>query len=385
VSRFSIDSHNCSIQITSARLIAEIILSPFNLPFRLHTWLSREPWAKLWYTLRALDQEGKGYYQVPIELVEALTGADSKTIYRWLQDGRSAGAFRRYKIRDGILRVWMGSLFAVCQKMNLANWGAVAVVNLLEISKIRALTTATATQFLQQKSRYAANSQLKKEFRQFYGSPHPNELVPDKLQSSLKSETGQVHLVLHTSETRLFVSKNFTAFGTSQNAISCNLGIHTRTVQRHQAAVNMASRQLCQAKGEYAWIAKSWEMELSDYLANETTTNKKIGYKTLPEVIAFSDGIPPGAKKSGQANQWNIPQEDFGRRFFAIGSKTKKWFMAKCNIYRESLVLTSMRAARKALRAQITSDNTTGTVTVSKNPAVGLAGRCHDIPAPTGK
>lgn len=181
---------------TLAHLLLKPITNIFNLNFRLHTWLGREPWAKLWYCLRALDRPAKGYYELPIELAEILTGGDEKSIYRWLKKGKASGAFRHSKIRRGILYVWLGGLFSVCEKMNLKNWGAVAVVNLLDISKIRALTTATATQKLQQGSRYAANHKLKKEYRLLYGAPHPNELVKSKQQPSLKSDKGELPFVL---------------------------------------------------------------------------------------------------------------------------------------------------------------------------------------------
>lgn len=304
--------------------------------------------------LRALDQQGKGYYQIPIELAELLTGRDDKTIYRWLKSGESIGAFRRWKVRRGILHVWLGSLFAVCEKMNLKNWGAVAVANLLDLGSIRALTTATATQFLQQRSRYAANSRLKKEYRKAYGAPHPNELLQIKKQSSLKSDKGQVPFLLHVSDTRVFVSKGFTAFGISQHAISCDLGIHPRTVQRHQSAVGMVKRQLCQSKSEYAQLNRSLEEEASEAWAwTDGIQNKKLGYQTTADTLTFFDGITPGAKKASAANQWRMPAGDLGRRFFAIGGKTKKWFMAKCNIYRETLELTTMRASRKAFRRKL--------------------------------
>jgi hypothetical protein len=345
---------NCNIKLLVAKLIAEIILSPFNLNFWLHTYLSREPWAKLWYCLRALDREGRGYYQIPIELLEMLTGADEKTIYRWLKDGRSAGAFRRYKVRDGILRVWLGSLFAVCEKMNLANWGAVAVANLLEISKIRELTTATATQKLQQRSRYAADHNLKKKYRKLYGSPHPNELIESNQQSSLKSTPGQVPFVIYISETKLFVSKGFTAFGTSQDAISRYLGIHVRTVQRHQTSLNLEKRQLCQSKSEYAQLKRSLDNEATEAFAyTDGILNPDLGYKSINEdYLQFLDGQIKGGN-GARVNEWKVPAGNLGRRFFCLGRKTKKWFMAKCNIYREDMQLKTMYASRKAFKARI--------------------------------
>jgi hypothetical protein len=371
------DFLNCNIRVTSAKIISAIVLSPFNLNFRLHTWLSREPWAKLWYCVRALDKPKRGYYEIPIELAEVLTGGDEKTIYRWLRDGKLAGAFRRYKIRRRVLSVWLGGLFAVCQKMNLANWGAVAVVNLLDIStKIRALTTATATQKLQQGSRYAANRRLKKEYRLLFGAPHPNQLVKDKRPPSLKSEKGEIPpFVIYTSETRIFVSKSFTAFGISQHSISCDLGIHIRTVQRHQAAIGMDRRQLCQGKSEYGQLKRSIEEESSESWAwTDGVQNKNLGYQSTSETITFFDGLTPGAKKA-RANQWRMSAGDLDRRLFAIGRKQKRYFLAKCNIYREKLDLTSMRASRKAFRLRLdklAQDNVTVSEVEPPSPQVAV-------------
>ncbi len=365
---------------------AKILLSPFDLKFRLHTWLSREPWAKLWYCLRALDQSGKGYYQIPIELLEALTGGDEKTIYRWLKDGRSAGAFRRYKVRGGILYIWLGGLYAVCQKMNLKHWGAVAVVNLLDLGSIRQLTTATATQRLQQRSHYAANSNLKKKYRKLYGAPHANELLENIGQSSLKSAAGQVPFVLHISKKRVFVSKNFVAFGTSQRAISIDLGIHPKTVQRHQDAMGIVKRQLCQAKYEYSQIKQGLDNEASELRSlwdAEGRETKYFGYSGNEETTFFMDGVTMGAKKSGAANSWNMPAGELPRRLFAISNgkgKGKRYFLAKCNIYREEMTLTAMSASRKAFRQRLAKLAQGNVTAVENDEPPGGSGLLQAIP-----
>lgn len=345
---------NLSISVTwyVLQITTSICVKPFNLDFRLHTWIAREPCAKLWYVLRALDRPACGYYEIPIELAKALTGGDEKTIYRWLQSGRSLGAFRRYKVRRGILCVWLGGLSAVCTKLNLKNWGAVAVVNLLDLGGIRALTTATATQFLQQKSRYAAGRKISADHRKQFGPPLPNEILGEP-QSSLKmGNPGQVPFVLHVSDSKVFVSKSFAAFGTSQQAISRDLGIHQRTVQRHQVAAGMVKRQLCQKKVEYGWIKNAIGCEVESYHPqglNSTGKSEGIGYDSLGDAIAFSDGFTPGARKS-EPNRWTIPKSQLDSRLFRMGDNF--WF-AKCNIYREELTLTTMRAARKAHRAKV--------------------------------
>jgi hypothetical protein len=359
---------------------AKILLSPFDLQFRLHTSIGRLPWAKLWYCLRALDQEGKGYYEIPIALAELLTDSDEKTIYRWLKAGELKGAFRRYKVRRGTLKVWLGGLFAVCEKLNCANWGTVTVTNLLDLGSIRPLVTATVSQRLQQGSRYAANSKLHPKYRKEYGAPNPSELFQEIEQSSLKKATnspykGQVPYLLHISNSRIFVSRNFTAFGVSQNAISCKLGIHKRTVQRHQASLGMTRRQLCQAKQEYAQIESSLKAESTEVFTTDKNgiPNPNLGYKTaLDGSIRFLDGLTPGAKKRSAPNQWTMPAGSLSGRLFAIGRKRKSWFMAKCNIYREDLQLKTMWASREAFERRLKLA-ASGTVTAAeKNEPAGV-------------
>lgn len=342
-------SLDTNVALFMLQLTTEISIKPLDLKFRLHTYLGREPWAKLWYALRSLDQSGSGYYELPIELAEMLTGGDEKTIYRWLKEGRSLGAFRRYKVRKGILKVWLGGLFAVCERMNLRNWGAVAVVNLLDLKDVRGLTTATATQFLQEKSRYAANKDLKSDYRKLYGAPEPNQLLGEVGESSLQMGVGQIPFLLHISESRLFVSKSFTAFGISQRAISINLGIHPKTVQRHQVAIGMVSRQICQSKLEYGWIIGALNHEIQSYDATSTARSEGLGYQITGDTVTYRDGFVPGGKRS-EPNSWNIPEEEFSGRFFKMGGK---WWLAKCNIYREELTLTTMRAARKKYRQKL--------------------------------
>lgn len=327
----------------------QIVLQPFSLQYRLHTNLGRETWAKLWYTCRALDQKGRGFIKFPVEMIAALTGGDEKSIYRWLKDGRRWGAFRAYSCKHGVLTIWLGSLSKTCFKLNIKNWGAVSVQNLLELRNIRALTTATLTQKLQQRSRYAANCKLKPDWRKLYGSPHPNELLGNIEQSSLKTPEGQVPCVLHISETRLFVSKGFIAFGTSQQTIAKKLGIHPVTVQRHQKTAGMISRQLCQAKSEYAWVDLSLKKEAPEFYVFKGSGDHNIGYRTVGDKVIFEDGIPKGSKHQ-QVNQFSAPVEEFKNRFFKLG---KKYYLAKCNIYREDYELKAMYKARSEHLAKV--------------------------------
>lgn len=353
------------IAYLTAKTAANIVTQPFSLQYRLHTALGRETWAKLWYCCRALDESGRGYVRFPIEMFAALTGGDEKSIYRWLQQGERWGAFRRYSCKKNILSIWLGSLSKTCTKLNLKDWGAVSVQNLLNLRLIRPLTTATLTQKLQQQSRYAASRKIKPDWRKDFGAPHPNEFIPAADQPSLKSPMGEIPCLLHVSESRVFVSKGFTAFGASQKSIGWELGIRPITVQRHQKAAGVVSRQLCQAKQEYAWIDLALDKGATEYHPSHTGQNTHMGYTIEGDTITFEDGIPKGSKKA-IANSWQSPVEGFRNRFFRVGKKT---YMAKCNVYREDLTLKAMWAARYKHRAA------SGTVTLEEKSPGAVA---HD-------
>jgi hypothetical protein len=344
------------LPLLAASITAKIVLN--SLTVRIHTGISGNTWTRLWYLCRALD-DGTGHIKVPMELLQTFLEVNQTSIYRWLAEGKKLGAFRHYKVRTG--EIWLGSLFVVSRNLNLKVWGFTAIVPLckiLTLSGMRATTTAVVTEKLQQRSRYAASTQLKPKFREFYPVAHPSELFGEtKGQSSHKTEAGQLPIcVLHVSDTRIWVSKGFTHFGTSQHAVSLELGIHPRTVRRHQGLVGMERRQLCQKKSSYNWIKRAWEHETEEYYLDKimlkaTGTGSDagascIGYSQIGDKVRFTDGIPLGAKKR-TPNSYDIPAAEFGQRFFKMGDDT---WINRCNIYQETHKLTTMRAAKRKYR-----------------------------------
>lgn len=316
---------------------------------RVHSRILRQDWAKLWYLLRLDDS---GHVIIPLEIVQTLLSSSASNIYRWLRDGKKLGAFRRYKVRKGILEVYLGGLFKVCWHLNLRNWGTVAEVPLWEVNQLRPLATEITTQSFQQKSRYAANHKLKHKHRKHYGAIYPNELFESNRQSLHKSEVGEVPCVLHISQSRVFVSRNFVCFGASQDSISRELLIHPSTVRRHQAQLRMEKKQLCQKKGEYAQINAALKHEATEYHAIDphgSGKNTRVGYSESGDTVHFEDGIPLGAKKQ-VPNAYSLTSENFSQRFFTLGKTQKTTWMAKTNIYRENRKLTTMRAARSKYR-----------------------------------
>lgn len=334
--------------VAIALVKSQIILEPFTV--RVHTGIARHPWARLWYLLRGFDFDGRGYIEFPVEIILQLLEVSSQTFYRWLEQGEAVGAFRRRKVRAGTLKVYLGGLFNVCWHLNIRKWGEVAVCLLWQVNAdIRPLVTGIVTQSLQQKSRYAANQKLKPEYRKLFGAPHPNELLGEGGQSSHQSAAGQVPFLLHVSSKKVFVSRNFTSFGARSFSIGEKLGISTRTVRRHHQALGTVKRQLCQRKWEYGWLMRARERESNDYWANDGTGSTHVGYQVQGERVHFGDGIPVGAKKQ-RANEYDVPGSEFDGRFFIMG---KQAWLAKCNIYRETYTLTTMRAARRKWRHKL--------------------------------
>lgn len=348
---------------------AEIILQPFIV--RLHSGIGRQPWARLWYLLRGFDDGSGQIKEIPLVLCQQILDVSQATIYRWLAEGEAVGAFRpsKHRTKKGLLTVYLGGLTKVAWKLNLKDWGVVAECPLWELNaNIRALTTGIVTQRLQQRSRYAANRNLKPEYRKLYGAPHPNELLGNLGQSSPEMGAGEIPFILHVGPSRVFASKGFVHFGTSQKAISCKLGIHPRTVRRHQQALGMTRRQLCQAKYEYRQLQRALDHESPECWAwSDDGVRSEIGYQSLGEgAIAFADGIPKGAKKQ-EPNSYRIPAGELEGRFFRMGDKV---WMNRCNIYREEFTLKTMTAARRKWRHKLSQCQ------FQENRAVAIGNDC---------
>lgn len=339
-----------AVKLYTAKLLTEAC------SVRIHAKVARHPWARLWYELRGRDEHGSGHMTVHLKWLQTVLECSDKTIYRWLQQGKRKGAFHSYHVRNGVLEVYLGSLFRVCVKLNWKNWGATGVCPLSKVNAhIRAITTGIVTQQLQQKSRYAADQKLKPDYRKQFGTIHPNSLLKDVRQSSLKPDVGEVPCVLHISERRIFVSKNFTVFGTSQATIASEFYIHPVTVQRHHAQLGTPRRQLCQKKGEYTHVKQALEHGSDDFQALDPMGSGQytdVGFKIYGNQTLFSDGIPLGAKKK-TPNRYATSADELQQRLFTTGNKKKTTWLAKCNLYAEEFTLTTMRAAKRKFRSQL--------------------------------
>jgi len=371
------------------------------LTVRVHTGIAGYEWSRLWYLCRAFDVTGTGYVELDFEAIQSFLCCSAATVYRLLQKGKQNKAFRRYRVKNGTLQIYIGGLFKVCDSLGLKSWGAVATVLLVEVlglSELRSTATAIQTQKFQQQSRYAANAKLKPEYRREFGAPHPHELLKEyKKGSSHKTEGGLLPpYVLHLSESRIWVSKNFVHFGTSQRKVALSFGINERTIRRHQQAAGMYSRQICQKKATYMWLKTAWDNDSPEYYQNRAMLKSRgtgsdesfkiIGYKEVNGTVRFTDGVALGQKKQS-ANKWDIPASEFGQRFFKMGSD---YWMNRCNIYEELYDLTTMRASvrkyRKMLTRQEIQANSPGsTKEQSEKNEQSVQGRGYaKIPEPSG-
>lgn len=247
---------------------------------RVHTNLVQYRWAKLWYLLRFHDRRGSGYVQLPVALIAEQLAVAPSTIYEWLRLGdrtqreegeTKPGAFRRWRVSGGILKVALGSLEKITLALGLKNlrWGFTAEIPIFEIGNLRALATGIVAQKLQQRSRHLAWENLPKPVREKYKSlPHADEFFHANRRPSDTPLSGGIRCLLHVGKHRIWVSKGFIPFGANQNAIAYERDISERTVRRHVAKIGMEHRQLVQAKAAYRdvvqgieWLSESYEAE----------------------------------------------------------------------------------------------------------------------------
>lgn len=352
---------------------------------RIHTAIVTKgcSWAKLWYFLKGLDRASSGFGSIRLEDISYWLGAGESTIYQWLREGKTAGAFRWWKCQRGILRVALGGLFAVCRQLGLdpdldkaqvnsrqkfnrakglalhegvkqgfAPWGATAEISLFEIStlqKLRAAGTAAITQRLQQLSRFAAWRSLPNHIRQKpnYRLPQPGDFFQEKQHRQLSDDSASGSLprcCIHIGKRRVFVSKGFIPFGTSQTAIARERNICDRTVRRHLDLVGIDRRQIVQSKAEYR-------------AAQECLLHDAGSLRVSDEVELWESHSQDGEyrlteRRLGQPYTYKVGEVRFTRiqsRFFTYGKKPKTW-LYRCNLYNPTLKLCTMSAARSRHR-----------------------------------
>lgn len=344
----------CLLLLPTRSLAAEI-LDRFTV--RIHSRIVEKgrAWARLWYLLRGLDSQGSGYVRLPAALPIGLLATSSSTLRQWLREGKEAGAFRKWKIQRGILRVAMGGLFAVCRHLGLAPdqkkrvgiapWGVVSEVGLhqiLSLQNLRAAATASTAQRLQQLSRFAAWRNLPAPARKTIRLPQPEAFFVEGQHRPFDDSASRgIRCCIHISKHRIWASKGFIPFGASQHAIARERGVCDRTVQRHLALMNVERRQLVQSKSEYRVAASA--------------INHDGGSVAMADNFALyerGDDYYLSESGKGGTHIHRVATVSFSRihsRFFSYGKKPKIW-LYRCNIYKPDLKLCTMSAARSRYR-----------------------------------
>ncbi len=331
--------------------LAECILDRFTV--RVHSRIVEKgrAWVRLWYLIRALDFNGAGYASIPLsEICEILDAAES-TVYQWLREGVEAGAFRHYKVREGILTGHLGGMMAVCKRLGLERpgkgippWGTTFEIPLHEIcsllGKIRAAATAATTQRLQQLSRFAAWRNLPPAARKTYRLPQPDAFFNDEDQHRLSrdSASGSIRCCIHISQHRVWVSKGFVPFGISQNAIAQERNVSDRTVRRHLKQAGVKSRQVVQTKAAYRQVVKGLEWDIN------TAPEPDISLRWIRDrgslLYEGSYTLTEPAGRVGNPHTFEVSRD----RFFKYGDHV---YIYRTNLYKPSLQLSTMSAARR--------------------------------------
>lgn len=173
--------------------------------------------------VKQADHSNRGYVVLYFPKLVETFGSEA-TIYRWLQAGRMAGAFRFYRRRGNYLEISYGSLENIARKMEAADLGVAVQIPLQEITcraneeKLRQKTTLHAAQALQTRSRTAAIKELRAN------KNRRTKLAKPKLRRGTLAEKPTCQYFPTQKQ-----------WGVSQKTLAETLGVSERTVRRHLA------------------------------------------------------------------------------------------------------------------------------------------------------
>lgn len=351
------------IALLPLKIWSETILQHFTV--RVHSRIVEKgrSWARLWYLLRGIDQQGSGFVSLPLSVISELLEAAPSTIRQWLREGKECKAIRWWKCQRGNLRVAIGGLFAVCQNLGLnpagsdkqrhAPWGVPSEVGLhqiLSLAQLRAAATASTAQRLQQLSRFAAWRKLPAQARKTYKLPQPTDFFPGEEAQRLSDNhaKGSIRCVIHIGKRRVWTSRGFIPFGVSQQSIALERGLSDRTVQRHLSSLGIDRRQIVQSKSEYRIAANAISHDAGSVgLSDDFTLYSRGDDYYLSE----------RSGSVGEVHTHKVGTVGFSAihsRFFRYGKKEKLW-LYRCNIYQPTEKLCTMSAAKARFRRERTT------------------------------
>jgi len=329
-----------------------LLLMPRLSYVRVHTALVGDKgraWLKLWYLCRSLDAGGRGYVEVSIDYAAALLDRKVASLYQWLLEGREVGAFRRYTVRNGVIRVWLGGLFKICQNLGLESFGHVGEVDPLDLKSLRTVATSIATQALQNRSRTAARRSLNTRERKFYRFLEPVELLERISNPSQIPDRGVLPpAVLAIGRKFVFVSKSFIPFGVSQEAIADHLQVSDRTVRRHLTLRDVPRRQIAQGKQEYGRLKHFLDEGATDVywqIEDDFSVQGEGDFRSPQARVFERNGITSSRRQEGH-------KVSRGQVFHYRG---RTW-LKRCNLYALNHHINSMRRSRQRYKSLISQN-----------------------------
>lgn len=218
-----------------------------NTPCYINGKIARQPWARLWYFCRAIDSDHRGTVYILVPELLTLLNCSRATFYRWLNEGREAGAFREYKRIDKYTeRIILGGKAAVCKKLKISDWDSVTEVPLWSIlgdsdiplwqnrkkpngKKLREWTTLLQAYWMQRRSIEAAK---KEEVNKIRNKRKRRKPFKPKFRGANGQPTSQLY-----AGRNVFFSRRHLPIGASQKGIGESLGISECSVRRHLKGV----------------------------------------------------------------------------------------------------------------------------------------------------
>jgi len=293
-----------------------------------------------------MDTHGRGFVEISIEYAAALLERKAASLYQWLLEGRAVGAFRRYSARGGIIKIWLGSLFKICQNLGLESFGHVGEVNPLDLKSLRTIATSIATQALQNRSRTAARRSLNTRERKFYRFLEPVELLERISNPSQIPDRGVLPpAVLAVGRKFVFVSKSFIPFGVSQEAIADHLQVSDRTVRRHLTLRDVPRRQIAQGKQEYGRLKHFLDEGATDVywqIEDDFSVQGEGNFRSPQARVFERNGITSSRRQEGH-------KVSRGQVFHYRG---RTW-LKRCNLYALNHHINSMRRSRQRYKSLI--------------------------------
>ncbi len=208
---------------------------------RIHGKIARQIWAILWYLYRAIDKEGSGKVDISVTEVRTFLNISRTRFYRWLKEGKEAGAFQSYRsIGQNRMRIYLGSKTRVTEKLGITDWESSTEIQLEQLfnnperegKSLKELITKCQTYWMEERSTEAAKEEEKIKVRK-----KRNRRKPCKPYEKIRGANGEPTSQLRAGKQFIY-SRYYLPTGASQEGIGESLGISDRTVRRHQEGID---------------------------------------------------------------------------------------------------------------------------------------------------